>query len=266
MSNLCDEFIYWWDGEYEGNCERPLGHSGDHYDGVSWYDDEHEDMTDNHRKIMDVVYVYKKNHSDELKWSVRSVQKNLEHQNIYVVGDDPKIDGVIWVPHKSTLGKYQDQMAKYRLACDIDGLSDEFVAMNDDFFVMESWNPENYVRGYLGTHIAARKRLDTYTRSLIATNNYLSQSGAQNQYSFELHIPFVFRKGPLRSLIDDTAEKYKNVALQVRSLYGNVFDINASVRPDVKNPENFADYPLLSTNERSFANGEIGRYIREKLA
>lgn len=44
---LCGEFVYWWDGEYEGNCELADGHEGDHFDGLSWYNDDHE-CTDNH--------------------------------------------------------------------------------------------------------------------------------------------------------------------------------------------------------------------------
>jgi hypothetical protein len=39
MTN-CNEFVYWYDGEYEGNCELPSGHEGDHFDGISWYDDD----------------------------------------------------------------------------------------------------------------------------------------------------------------------------------------------------------------------------------
>lgn len=38
----CDHRVYWWDGEYEGSCELPEGHDGDHYDGLSWYDDDGE--------------------------------------------------------------------------------------------------------------------------------------------------------------------------------------------------------------------------------
>ena len=37
---LCRAFAYWWDGEYEGECELPKGHEGDHWDGLSWYDDD----------------------------------------------------------------------------------------------------------------------------------------------------------------------------------------------------------------------------------
>ena len=36
----CGRRVYWWDGEYEGECQLPKGHEGDHFDDLSWYDDE----------------------------------------------------------------------------------------------------------------------------------------------------------------------------------------------------------------------------------
>lgn len=36
----CNEFVSWWGGEYEGNCERDPEHEGDHYDGISWFDEK----------------------------------------------------------------------------------------------------------------------------------------------------------------------------------------------------------------------------------
>lgn len=38
----CDLSVYWWDGEYEGECKRPVGHEGDHWDGLSWFNDDKE--------------------------------------------------------------------------------------------------------------------------------------------------------------------------------------------------------------------------------
>jgi hypothetical protein len=38
----CGKFVYWWDGEYEGNCELPSGHDGPHFDGLSWFNDDNE--------------------------------------------------------------------------------------------------------------------------------------------------------------------------------------------------------------------------------
>ena len=43
---LCGKAVYWWSGEYEGNCELPQGHLEPfHYDGTSYYDDEENDRT-----------------------------------------------------------------------------------------------------------------------------------------------------------------------------------------------------------------------------
>lgn len=37
----CNKHVYWWDGEYDGDCELPKGHLEPfHYDGVSYFDDD----------------------------------------------------------------------------------------------------------------------------------------------------------------------------------------------------------------------------------
>ena len=38
----CGRLVIWYDGEYEGECERPDEHEGDHYDGLHWYNDDSE--------------------------------------------------------------------------------------------------------------------------------------------------------------------------------------------------------------------------------
>jgi hypothetical protein len=40
----CGKFVYWWDGEYEGNCELADSHDGPHFDGLSWYDDDLDEV------------------------------------------------------------------------------------------------------------------------------------------------------------------------------------------------------------------------------
>lgn len=40
MSDACGALLWKWDGEYEGYCELTVGHEGDHFDGVSWFDDD----------------------------------------------------------------------------------------------------------------------------------------------------------------------------------------------------------------------------------
>lgn len=41
----CDQFVSWWDGEYEGNCELREDHPPDiHFDGMSWFDEWGEEI------------------------------------------------------------------------------------------------------------------------------------------------------------------------------------------------------------------------------
>lgn len=47
MTATCDKHVYWWNGEYDNNCELDTDHEGDHWDGLSWFDDDNE-CTDYH--------------------------------------------------------------------------------------------------------------------------------------------------------------------------------------------------------------------------
>ena len=40
----CRARVVWWSGEYEGECARADGHSGPHYDGLSWFDEDGEEV------------------------------------------------------------------------------------------------------------------------------------------------------------------------------------------------------------------------------
>lgn len=214
---------------------------------------------------MDVVYVYKKNGSHELKWSLKSL-KNVPHRNVYIVADECDEDAIIISPMKHkwhSKSAYHDQIDKMLTATYIPDLSDDFILMNDDFFIMEKWKPQNYYRGSLETHLQSRRTRDTYSNSLLETKRYLEGRNLDTR-SFELHAPFVFNKNKLRDLINGL-DFNGRTRYQIRSVYGNTYDIPAEYRIDMKNPALFQGLDLISTNERTFLY-EIGDYIREKLA
>lgn len=219
------------------------------------------------KEPMDVVYVHKRKNSDEIIWSIKSVQKNLKHRNIYVIGDDPGLGGITVINSKlsqwSPFSKYHDQINKYLVACQLEELSDNFIAMNDDFFVMGDWEPINYNRGQLGYQAATRLRRDPYFLSLICTEDCLKAWGIAT-LSYELHTPFVYNKRKLSDLIL-TIGVDRRPPLQVRSLYGNTYNVKTEYKEDVKNIADFRTSTLLSTTEHQFTNGEIGEYIRSKL-
>lgn len=52
---LCGKSVSWWDGEYDGECELPKGHHGPHYDGISCFDDDGDEVELKHRPISSIT-------------------------------------------------------------------------------------------------------------------------------------------------------------------------------------------------------------------
>lgn len=215
---------------------------------------------------MDCVIPYIKSHSQELLWSVLSLQ-NIKHGNVYVIGDKPDMEGIIHLEDDkkawSHYGSYWNQASKYLTACNNPDISDDFVASNDDFFVMSEWQPINYNRGTLSEHIQGRRMSDQYQRSLMYTEQYL-EANNYPALSFELHTPFVYNKRKLKKLIE-SLPKNRARPLQIRSLYGNIYGVETERIADVKNISDYQGKMLLSTNEKTFTAGDIGEYIRFEL-
>lgn len=92
---------------------------------------------------MDLVYILGSgslSNNEEIRYSIRSAEQNiLDLRNIYIIGEDPKfLKDIIHVPaHDSSIYKYINAYHKIKLACSIPELSDEFLLMNDDFFILE---------------------------------------------------------------------------------------------------------------------------------
>lgn len=51
----CNKSVSWWDGEYEGVCELPKGHQGPHYDGISCFLDDGEEVALKSRPIPPII-------------------------------------------------------------------------------------------------------------------------------------------------------------------------------------------------------------------
>lgn len=201
----------------------------------------------------DIVYVYKPTNTGELAWSIASL-KNIKHRKVHIIRE---------TKHQwSLFSKYHNQMAKLLDACNNLEVSDNFILMNDDFYILREWQPVNYNRGTLQDHVKWRKKRDGYSRSLVQTDLYLTARNYPS-LSFELHTPFVFNKRKLKYLIN-SLPKVSTTVLQIRSLYGNIYNVDTEYKDDVKNVDNYEDMTLLSTSNKSFKLG-IGQYIRSTL-
>lgn len=227
------------------------------------------------QQLRDVVYPVKKiGENDELRYSLRSLS-NLPHRKVYIVGHKPDwcTNVVHLQPSKydykwvKASNRHHDTEMKWLAAITDPGLSQEFYAMNDDFFVMRKCHALlNYHKGGLHEHIAGRNAAigGEYTRALRDTEAFLQRERIDNPLSYELHIPALMDKTKRLIVHNYFLQEVKyGRTLLPRSTYGNMFYHTNSYTEDVKNSED-KKLGFLSTNEGTF-EGEIGDYIRSKF-
>lgn len=218
----------------------------------------------------DIVYILREDiEPEELRYSLRSVVKNFPHNKVWFVGGDPKI----LVPDVALYHKQEgfDKWDRIRnslwKAIHDERLSEEFYLFNDDFFVMKKFKGEfvNYTEKTLTWRVEqimaeVNPWGNGYSRSVWKVAQELKMQG-RSEKNFELHVPMLMEKERAKASI------YKVSASQMRSIYGNLNDDLPTIeRDDVKVygldevPE---DADFISTNDDTFKDGKVGKFIRE---
>ena len=209
---------------------------------------------------MDVVYICRKGDNEELRYSIRSVVENLPHRSITVVGERPDwyVGPFIHVPARYS--KVKNAKMNMRQICITNGISDEFILMNDDFFIMEKIDKlENY---HQGTLLEKAKYYDSlsptsiYTKYLWDTYDYLVNKGFQNPLNYEQHVPMVVTKNGLLNAIKPHGTLHRSI-FGNRYLEGKSINMERDVKVYVTEPEKSFPYktqpsPFLSTEDESF--------------
>lgn len=217
---------------------------------------------------MDVVYVVRPGDTNEsLRYSLRSL-KNIPHDNVFIAGYRP-----YWV--RNVVASERDQenvpdlenVNKNLILTILDPrLSDYFILMNDDFFIMEEMDHIPVLhQGPL------QERIDTYKSdnrfhqaySLVKTQQRLQELGVapEDMRSFELHVPMVFHKEKLLRMYMQSA--YPLFAIRPRTLYGNLYDCQGEKSYDVKESIDEKS-PFLSAG-RDFESSPTGRIVKERF-
>jgi hypothetical protein len=209
---------------------------------------------------MDLVYFCRDGDNEELRYSIRSAVKNLKFDKLWVVGGKPSwYSGPhIEVPQKGR--KYQNVQANAHRIFHSPEISDPFILMNDDFYVVK---PVDNVINFNGGRLIDRAMLydklapmSKYTKKLFDTNSFLLKSGIQEPLDFELHVPIVINKLGFK-------KAFTNSHLW-RSMYGNFQHVpSVGMEEDVKVytdgplvPKSYhidnLKYPYLSSDDGSF--------------
>ena len=166
---------------------------------------------------MDLVYILGTGttwQNNEIRYSLRSVEKNVSDLgNVFVVGEFPEwLQNIIYIPAADPYGqKWRNAYHKISEACRDERLSEEFLLMNDDFFIFKEITSENYPYYYKGSLPSFRKK---------NWGRFLAQKNMAMDYG--VHRPFRYEK-----------QKFLNLAkieiwydcFPLRSFYGNFYKV-----------------------------------------
>lgn len=220
----------------------------------------------------DIVYILKNNYtSEELKYSLRSVCENFPFRKIWFYGGRPEgiePDEYVEITQAGDT-KWDKVTYTLRKICSNSDITEDFWLFNDDFYVMRK---VKHLEPMIGGTLQARIRriaskhggVDSkYSAQLRRTAEILANYKLDT-LDYAMHVPILINRAKgLRTL-----DKFKGFPM-FRSLYGNHHRIGGVVINDVKiqdcNQVPTGDEILLSTNDRSFRAGEVGRYLRDRF-
>jgi hypothetical protein len=181
---------------------------------------------------MDFVYICKDGNNEELRYSIRSVVESFPDSKIWVVGGKPTWYTGNYIEVIQNLSKYRNAIENLKALCNSEEISDKFVLMNDDFYIIKNIDSiKDYHGGPLLDKINLYQKLNSnsnYTRKLAATYKKIKSLGIENPLDYELHVPMVMEKEKLKQTLQN------NYQFLWRSIYGNVFNVGGEQMEDVK--------------------------------
>ena len=208
---------------------------------------------------MDIVYVCREGENEELRYSIRSVVENLEScSKVWVVGSKPDWYTGNFIPVENISDKFTNIRNCIKIACETDDISDDFVLMNDDFFILRKLNSVSlYHGGLLFKRFMQHQDMcgpNVYANLLARTDAALKKIGIKEPLNYDLHTPMVINKTKMLEIVDQP--------LSVRSLYGNIYEGGGEEIKDVKV---YSDMRLSSTssaidNGTPFLSSEDGSF------
>lgn len=219
---------------------------------------------------LDIVYFVKEGgDKEELRYSLRSVCKNMPHKRVWIFGGCPAniVPDVRVRVAQTGRTKWDKVRNMYRMVCENKEITDDFIMFHDDFFVMQ---PTDYIvplhRCTLDGHIEILepRKPTEYSRLLRKCRDTL---GGHNLLSYEIHTPFVFNRQKLLDILNKYPDLHCN-----RTVYGNLYyqeysqphsDVKIfSVKPNF----DYKHSQFLSTDDPIVnINNDVWRWIRNQF-
>lgn len=220
----------------------------------------------------DIVYILKDDvRADELRYSLRSVCENFDFGRVWFYGGCPA--GIVPDAHVPFIQvgetKWDRSVSTLAAIVDNDDITEDFYLFNDDFFVLKRYDQHPIVDGGIRGRVAELERRyhgpTRYSARLSDTADWLEENG-YGTVNFATHTPLYVNRGAAHEVL-----ALAPASILFRNVYGNM-DGLAAVSNDIGDFKIWDHAsvpdegdPLVSTTNRSFADGEVGRYIRARF-
>ena len=214
----------------------------------------------------DIVYILRNDiDTDEIRYSLRSVEKNFPHGKVWFYGGKPdgiEPDGYVRIDQQGA-SKYDKVTNTIKAVCKNDDITESFWLFNDDFFVMrKTQNPKQMMLGTIAERV--QRIVDKfgvkskYAQRLEHTAQVLESKG-YNTIDYAVHAPILInRKKALEAMAEFPGEP------MFRCIYGNYVGLEARKTADVKvfgDEEPLKNTTFMSTDDEAY-RGQAGEYIR----
>lgn len=215
---------------------------------------------------------------NEIRFSLRSLQKYVPHNRVFVVGERPAwLQNIEHIPaidgfEKHTAArKLKNAIHKIRTACLHPDVGEKFVLMNDDFFFLRNVSCIETVHlGPINEAIREHSTKDGYYyAAMIETRDLLNASGFEVPMNYEAHYPMVIEKRKFLKMSESIT--WHDTGYLFRSIYGNVFGIGGKKRPaDTKlyfasDLKLLASGDFISTSDRVALSPQFQKFIKERF-
>lgn len=181
---------------------------------------------------MDFVYIVKEDEKNEdLKYSLRSIAKFYPENKVWIVGYKPSwVKNVEYLPVKQSKDKWKNSMLNITAACECPNISEDFILMNDDFFMIEPKVPIEMIAnshlGLLSKTITKYKTMKSpWFNAFPQIRDLLKKLGvSEPYYDYEAHLPLqINKKKFLEVLAKPEVQIFMQTAkvLHKRTLYKN---------------------------------------------
>lgn len=221
----------------------------------------------------DIVYIVKNSPTnEELRYSLRSVERNFPHRKVWIFGAKPEyIHPDEFVPIRQIgTTKWEKVRNTLEKICETRGVSEDFFLFNDDFYInnkVEEYQP--IYDGDIYRHIVEIEERNydkpsVYTAQLRRMVKELRRAVPESpMLNYAVHMPMLINKTKALEVL----RRFQSPMF--RTLYGNYWRIGGIDIADgkiVRRNQKIEDsMTYLSSDDQSFMNQQIGFYIKGKF-